>query len=143
MTRTDWQALYVSVALHAVFLLLPTCSQDRRDRALGDDPNGDRKDGDVAGIHMNIIDHMPPMVRTPSDKCKTWFGGIGITYAGTTVAHVFHGYPAEKNGLIDGDMIPQMGTLIGEVGSDIEFDVLRGTKAFHVKTKRAKICTGD
>lgn len=143
MTRDDWRSLYISVVLHALFLLgIPMCAP-HHGGGLGDTEDGEKAKNFTEGVHFEIIDKMPPGSRAPTDGCKHFFGGIGITYDGSLISHVFKGYPAEQLGLQMGDLIPQMGTLIGEVGSDIEFDVMRGTTVMHYKIKRAKICTGD
>lgn len=140
MTRVAWFSLYVSVIIHVCILFGLSMCTSARSGGMGDAPDGDVAKSKSDGVHVTIIDHMPPGSTAPKEECKRFFGGIGITYDGSLISQIFKGYPAEQLRLQVGDLIPQMGTLIGEVGSDLEFDVMRGSTVTHYKIKRAKIC---
>lgn len=88
------------------------------------------------------------------NKCKTWYGGIGVMQNGFTneIIEVYEGYSAYEAGIEVGDvLIPDESTLPirGEVGSSIILSFYRFNRAinsyqkFRVKIKREKICTDE
>jgi len=71
-----------------------------------------------------------------------WYGGIGIVMAGQFVGETYEGYPAQKNGLLKGDLIiePSDGQIRGEPGTTINMKILRGSQLLIKNFKREKIC---
>lgn len=76
------------------------------------------------------------------DKCRKWFGGIGITYDGiATITEVFKGYPAAKAGMQVGDYIWNISVITGDVDTPVTFSYSRAGHFHTVTMIRAKICT--
>ena len=137
-----WYPLLISLAIHASCSVSVESCHPGKQKPHGGSKHGDQEEGDEhdgKGLHVKIVNHMPPGMGL-HDVCPHFFGGIGVTYDGPIVSVVYRGYLAEQLGIKVGDMIPQIGTLVGEVGSPIEFDVVRDGHTKHIKTKRVKIC---
>jgi len=98
-------------------------------------------------------DKKPGLVTEPAkmvhenDDCKRWFGGIGITVTnlnalGVEILKVHHGYPAERAGLMAGDVIIHVSDreIRGEVGTEVTLTVLRSGAPIMFTMLRDKIC---
>lgn len=59
---------------------------------------------------------------------------------GTEVALVHKGYPADKAGLLAGDVLKSVEEIRGEPGTQLVLLVVRGSKEFEVTLTREKIC---
>jgi C-terminal processing protease CtpA/Prc len=76
-------------------------------------------------------------------NCKDSYNGIGITKSGSCViTRVFKGYPADKAGLLSGDLIisPDCGQIRGPEGSTIHMKIMRGSHVINLDIVREKIC---
>jgi len=79
-------------------------------------------------------------------ECTIWYGGIGIQHpngGSYAVEAVGKGYPAERAGILIGDLIINGEELRGEPGTYVTVKILRGTKALSIEVVREKICTKD
>ena len=79
--------------------------------------------------------------------CKnSWYGGIGIdsaiTIFGTTIQHVYSGYPGDANGLLPGDVIisPEENQIRGEPGTEIRMKLMRGGSFLEKTFLRERVC---
>lgn len=91
--------------------------------------------------------------KTNSDKCKDYYGGIGVLislfpdeYGYVKILSAHPGYPAARAGLKRGDLIREVsGKLVtrlkGKAGTKIVLSVIRDNKTFTVSMIREKICT--
>lgn len=59
---------------------------------------------------------------------------------GTEIAQVHKGYPADKVGLLAGDVLTAVEEIRGEPGTQLVLLVVRGSKKFEVTLTREKIC---
>lgn len=77
------------------------------------------------------------------DKCKDYFGGIGITISPINgqILYVYPDYPAADAGILIGDIISSNEEIRGPVGSPVAINVLRDGQSFSVVLIRDKICT--
>jgi hypothetical protein len=80
-------------------------------------------------------------------ECVLFFGGIGIQQDFMTLRLevVYKGYPADKAGLMIGDVVePENGEDIrGEIGTSINVKVTRNGDVFYLTLVREKICYDD
>jgi C-terminal processing protease CtpA/Prc len=78
-----------------------------------------------------------------------WFGGIGILISydmqntGFRVLTVYKGYPADKYGILEGDLILNQESIEGEPGTDVDINIRRGDKTMTINVTREKICTEE
>lgn len=74
--------------------------------------------------------------------CSTWYGGIGIGSRGDVLTEVYAGYPAERAGLLVGDVINPIGTrdITGTPGTSVTLRVARGKRVFQITIVRGRIC---
>lgn len=76
--------------------------------------------------------------------CKNFFGGIGITHDFITdkIIELHAGYPAEKSGLVVGDIVKTIddSPIIGEIGTPVILLVIRNGNSFVKTIIRGKIC---
>lgn len=103
-----------------------------------------------SGGHVKVrIDNIINKEAGVSGKtCPDWFGGIGVTVSlgdMQTISTVHKGYPAEKAGLLPGDVITSgFFGLRGVPGTPVSIKVLRNGQEIVFNMVRDKICTaGD
>lgn len=79
------------------------------------------------------------------EKCKPFFGGIGITFDGFsgTVQKVYKYYPAWAAGILEGDMISNVKDIKGEVGTEVIVKYSRKGTKMESNIKRGRICLED
>jgi C-terminal processing protease CtpA/Prc len=107
----------------------------------GGDGNDPKAKGNAV-VKLRIID------KKKSDgggQCPKTFGGIGIEFDfsqdGAVVTRVFHGYPAEKAGIVVGDvLLDNPNGVRGEPGSTIVVRVMRKGESMSIPIRRDKIC---
>lgn len=73
-------------------------------------------------------------------KCSKFFGGIGIIHSGLIVSKVIKGYPAYIAGIQEGDYLINPDSILGEVGTKVFIQTMRGDKIISYNLIRAKIC---
>lgn len=81
-------------------------------------------------------------------ECKQWFGGVGLTLnalgPGLIVLNAHKFYPAATSGIVPGDIIlTPVSEMKGEVGSDVNVEVIRDGKLLTFTMKRGKICIDE
>jgi len=78
-------------------------------------------------------------------ECESYFGGVGVTIVWTSLGYivltVHSGYPAEKAGIMVGDLLLNSGNLTGEIGTKITVLIDRGGAYLEFPIYRDKICT--
>jgi len=136
--KATCKPLIISLCIHALLFIsiLPT-EQEQEDKS----PSG----GHVKVRIDNIINKE---VGVAGKTCPDWFGGIGVTVSlgdMKTIATVHKGYPAEKAGLLPGDIITSgFFGLRGVPGTSVSIKVLRSGQEMVFNMIRDKICTtGD
>ena len=88
----------------------------------------------------------PPKQKYVEHKCDVWYGGVGITHVSDgsqVVNYVGVGYPADRAGILPGDLVTNIQDLRGTPGTYVTVKILRGTKALSFYLVREKICTQD
>jgi hypothetical protein len=119
----------------------------------GDDKEDKRRQSDVP-IEVSIV---PPAaersaaneegvslrkaVPHASDKCKTFYGGIGVQSQVREIEAVYRGYPAHLAGIKVGDLIVSDGPIRGEIGTPVTIVIQRGMRNITFHLIRDKICT--
>lgn len=110
---------------------------------------GNRQTG-VDAVQVKIENIVPkkPAIGMSKDPCSDWFGGIGITVGsgalGPYVAHVYSGYPAERAGIQNGDLIvSDWHDIRGDPGTSATLQLKRGERTFSLTMIREKVCTSD
>lgn len=126
-----------ALLLHALpFLAFPHCGAGGK--------GGDEGKGSGTNVKLTIIDKREG--HGPGD-CPKFFGGIGIEFQpsenGALITHVFHGYPAEKAGLREGDEILEEGNVRGEPDTTVIVRALRGKKTIEFSIVRGRVCITD
>jgi predicted metalloprotease with PDZ domain len=82
-------------------------------------------------------------------ECEQWYSGIGVMNSqdgSCVITHVGKGYPADRAGIVIGDLILNDGVECpgrGPLGTHITVRVMRGTKVLVFNLVREKICEKD
>lgn len=80
---------------------------------------------------------------TADGGCKDYYEGIGISESfDGTIMWIAKGYPAEKSGLLPGDIIQPGDEIRGPAGTIAKINVLRDGKLLQFDIKRGRICYG-
>lgn len=95
-------------------------------------------------------DGVGPKVPHGSDKCKEFYGGVGLTQSTLKspsgeykvyVIDVHPGYPAQAKGIREGDVLLNERSLRGPVGTKVTVRILRDGRPISYEVVRDKICT--
>lgn len=89
---------------------------------------------------------VPPEQKYVDHKCADWYGGVGIQHPSPgsyEVAYVGKGYPADRAGILVGDLVLNGDELRGTPGTKVVVHVMRGSRALTFYLVREKICTKD
>lgn len=146
------RALLQSILLHALFFLSLVAHLFLGGAGGSGSSDEGTKNG-KAGAPEETEVVIVPKSTEPQDageKCKNWYGGIGILvgYAtddrGYTVARIIEvaeGYPAYRAGLQSGDIILNDPNMKGDVGSVVTAEILRNGQRMSFTMTREKVCT--
>lgn len=100
---------------------------------------------DIAQVEKDGLEKRAPHVK---DDCPSFFGGIGVEYQNYgngegLISRVFPGYPAERAGLVPGDVLLNNDDILGEIGTKVTISYRRGSTGDSemVEVYRDKICT--
>jgi predicted metalloprotease with PDZ domain len=154
----------VSVLIHAtLFFILSLAGGD------GDEKK-EEKSSASSSIRVNIVDKpsekktepKPPVPKNKSTiivqqkkpleqeyidhKCDEWYGGIGVQYEDMDsgiISHVGKGYPADRAGIIVGDLVVDSEEIRGKPGTKVTVKIMRGSKLLIFNMIREKICTNE
>jgi len=149
----------VSLILHALFILLlvgvPGCGGKGGEKTQGKGQGSPNQDHIVEKpIDVKLIDipkdkgvAVKRKIKYTKRKCgdKNWFGGLGIEMLLNDkleyiAGHVYKGYPADKAGLQDGDVLLNYMEFRGQPGTPVTIHYMRNGQEMAVDTIREKIC---
>lgn len=103
-------------------------------------------DGEPKEIEITLIQRTTPKDKSdnPGERCKgkNYYGGVGLIQELFTgkVIEVAKGYPAERAGILPGDIIITGEEIKGLPGSTATITVARGVEIITFQIVREKIC---
>jgi C-terminal processing protease CtpA/Prc len=149
------KSLFYSIAIHSVLLFFLVIIQGLNSRSAKDTGVTDKKVEKSMEVQLEQPDTKSEEDPNPKPTGKfvdrdcgdhNWYGGIGVSLRpdddmeNYTILEAYDGYPAQKAGLLSGDVLLNPPLMKGEPGSTMNVNVMRGGNTFSVEIVREKIC---